>query len=98
MKILSDNIEMFKDKKLFINSIPDHLLNDEDFGELYRLYGDLIGKTVIEITEQADISEEFLEKLNKRKNLSGFQLAFDDYGTGFSNTANLIRCEPEFIK
>lgn len=98
MKILSDNIEMFKDKKLFINSIPDHLLNDEDFAELYRLYGKLIEKTVIEITEQADISEEFLKKLNKRKSLSGFKLAFDDYGTGYSNTANLIRCEPEFIK
>ncbi len=98
MKILSDNIEMFKDKKLFINSIPDHMLNDSDFTELYDLYGELMDKVVIEITEQADLSDTFLEKLNRRREKTGFKIAFDDYGTGYSNTANLIRYNPEYIK
>ncbi len=98
MKILSDNIEMFKDKKLFINSIPDHMLNDSDFTELYDLYGELMDKVVIEITEQADLSDAFLEKLNRRREKTGFKVAFDDYGTGYSNTANLIRYNPEYIK
>lgn len=98
MKILSDNIEMFKDKKLFINSIPDHMLNDSDFTELYGFYGELMDKVVIEITEQADLSDTFLEKLNRRREKTGFKIAFDDYGTGYSNTANLIRYNPEYIK
>lgn len=98
MKILKDNIEMFEDKKLFINSIPDHMLNDDDFTELYNLYGELMDKVVVEITEQADLSDSFLEKLNRRREKTGFKIAFDDYGTGYSNTANLIRYNPEYIK
>lgn len=98
MKILSDNIEMFEDKKLFINSIPDHMLNDSDFNNLYDRYGELMDKVVIEITEQADLSDAFLEKLNRRREKTGFKIAFDDYGTGYSNTANLIRYNPEYIK
>lgn len=98
MKILSDNIEMFQDKKLFINSIPDHMLSDCDFNELCGQYGNLLDKVVIEITEQADLSDDFLEKLNRRREKTGFKIAFDDYGTGYSNTANLIRYNPEYIK
>lgn len=98
MKILSDNIEMFQDKKLFINSIPDHMLGDADFTELYDLYGELMDKVVVEITEQADLSDDFLEKLNLRREKTGLKIAFDDYGTGYSNTANLIRYNPEYIK
>lgn len=98
LKILRENIDMFKDKKLFINSIPDHMLTDEDFEELCVLYGDLMPKVVIEITEQSDVSNEFLEKLTKRREKTGLQIAFDDYGTGYSNTANLIRYNPDYIK
>lgn len=98
MKIMSDNIEMFRNKKLFINCIPDHMLTDEDFAELYRLYDGLMDKVVIEITEQADLSNGFLEKINERRYKTGFELAFDDYGTGYANTANLIKSNPEYIK
>lgn len=98
MKILNDNSEMFRDKKLFINSIPDHMLNDSDFSTLYDHYGNLMNKVVIEITEQANLSDDFLAKLNKRREEAGIEIAFDDYGTGYSNTANLIRYNPEYIK
>ncbi len=98
MKILAENIDMFKDKKLFINSIPNHMLNDDDFEKLYNIYGGLMDKVVIEITEQAELTNGFLETINSRKNKSGFEIAFDDYGTGYANTANLIRCNPEYIK
>lgn len=98
MKILSDNAEMFQDKKLFINSIPDHMLTDEDFTELYSRYGELMNKVVIEMTEQANLSDDFLERLNHRREQTGLEIAFDDYGTGYSNTANLIRYNPEYIK
>ncbi len=98
MKILNDNFDMFQDKKLFINCITDHILTDEDFEELNVLYGSLMDKVVIEITEQAELTEEFIHKIKSRRSKTGFELAFDDYGTGYSNSANLLRCEPEYIK
>lgn len=98
MKILSDNADVFRDKKLFINSIPDHMLNDADFAELYHVYGGLMDKVVIEITEQADLTDNFLDTLNRRREKTGLEIAFDDYGTGYSNNVNLIRYNPEYIK
>lgn len=98
LKILNDNANVFKDKKLFINSIPDHMLTDSDFAEIYRLYGNLLDRVVVEITEHANLSDNFLDTLNKRRKKTGLEIAFDDYGTGYSNTANLIRYNPEYIK
>ena len=98
MKLLSDNQQIFENKKLFINCMPNALLTDEDFNELYLTYGELIEKTVIEIVEEGSASPEDIETLKKRCGFSHAQLAIDDYGTGYSNTSNLLNYSPDFIK
>ncbi|MBQ9895376.1 MAG: EAL domain-containing protein [Ruminococcus sp.] len=98
MKLLSDNQQIFEDKKLFINCLPNALLTDEDFNELYLTYGELIEKTVIEIVEEGAVTAEGIEKLKKRCGFAHAQLAIDDYGTGYSNSSNLLHYSPDYIK
>ena len=98
MKLLSDNQQFFSARKLFINCVSDNLLTDEEFNELYLTYGELFEKVVIEITELAQTNQENIDLLKKRCKFSGAKLAIDDYGTGFSNSANLLTYTPEYIK
>ncbi len=98
MKLLSDNQQVFKDRKMFINCIPDSLLTDEDFNELYLTYGELLEKMVVEMVEDGVASVEGLEKLKKRLSLSRAKLAVDDYGSGYSNSSNLLKYSPDYVK
>lgn len=98
MKLLSDNQQVFADRKLFINSMPNYLLTDDDFNELYLTYGELLEKTVIEIIEDNDATPKALNTIKKRIALSNAELAIDDFGTGYANTSNLLKYKPDYVK
>lgn len=98
LKLLSDNQQFFADRKLFINCISDCLLNDDDFNELYITYGELFEKVVIEITENAQADSTNIETIKRRCKFVHSQLAIDDYGKGYSNSANLLKYTPDYIK
>lgn len=85
-------------RKLFVNSIPAHMLTDEDWNELETQYGELLEKLVIELTEQSEPSPEMLEVVHRRLGKNHMQLAIDDYGTGYSNTSNLVKYKPDVVK
>lgn len=84
--------------KIFVNSIPGHQLNDVDFDLLKSRYSHLFDRLVVEVTEQRDISDDSLVILNTRRDKNGFSLAIDDYGSGVSNTNNLLRYMPQIVK
>lgn len=98
LKMLSDHQQVFENKKLFINCLPNCLLTDDDYNELYLTYGELIEKTVIEIVEYSDVSSKDMEALKKRCSFTHAQLAIDDYGSGYSNSSNLLNYAPDYIK
>lgn len=98
LKLISDNQQVFGDRKLFINCLPASLLTDEDFNELYITYGELLEKTVIEIVEQNATTPESIQTLQRRCSFMHAKLAIDDYGTGYSNSANLLNYSPDYIK
>ena len=98
MKLLSDNQQVFENKKLFINCLSGSLLTDDDFNELYLTYGELLEKTVIEIVEESSATAEGIETLKKRCTFIRSKLAIDDYGTGYSNSSNLLNYAPDYIK
>ncbi len=98
MKMLSENQQVFSNKKLFINSMSDYLLTDEDFNELYLTFGELLEKIVIEIVEDNDATPAGIELIRKRLGFSHCQLAIDDYGTGYSNPSNLLNYSPDYVK
>ncbi len=98
LRYVSENQELFKNKKLFVNSIPAYMLSIEDWDSLVQDYGELMEKLVIEMTEQTEIDNDRLAIIHDRLSRSNIPLAIDDYGTGYSNTANLLRYNPDYVK
>lgn len=86
------------DRRIFINSIPGYMLNQDDYDELREKYGEWFRRMVIEITEQREIDDNSLAAINMRRGVDGFNLAIDDYGSGYSNTNSLLRYMPQVIK
>lgn len=97
-KEVSEKINLFEDKKVFINSIPGYQLDDADFQQLRRKYAGLLKQVVVEITEQTELDDSGLETMLQRSADDGFGIAIDDYGTGYSNTSTLLRYLPNCVK
>lgn len=93
-----ENSALFQGKRLFINSIPSYILPDKDFDELYAHYSDIMSEVTIEFTEQTEATEELLNSILERRKRMGFQIAIDDYGTGYSNISNLLTFMPNCVK
>ena len=98
LKYLSKHQLDFENRRLYINSISSHALDDKDFYAIVNDYGELLEKVVIEMTEQTEISEDGLDRIRVRLEKNNMSLAIDDYGTGYSNTSNLLRYDPEVVK
>ena len=98
LKYLSKHQRDFENRRLYINSISSHALDDKDFYAIVNDYGELLEKVVIEMTEQTEISEDDLDRIRVRLEKNNMSLAIDDYGTGYSNTSNLLRYDPEVVK
>lgn len=88
----------FGNRKLFINSIPGYQLTDEDYGKFKEKYSRYFPNILIEITEMNDLSDRELEVLLQRSTSDNVGLAIDDYGTGYSNTASLLKYLPDCVK
>lgn len=98
LKYLSKHQADFENRRLYVNSISSHVLDDNDFYAIVNDYGELLEKVVIEMTEQTEIIEDDLERIRVRLEKNNMSLAIDDYGTGYSNTSNLLRYDPEVVK
>ena len=91
--------EVFGDKKVFINTIPGHFLNETDLTQLIDRHGSYMDRFVFELTEQESMSDTELDSLRRLGGVSGVsQIAIDDFGTGHSNIVNLLRYAPQIIK
>lgn len=88
----------FKDKKLFVNSIPGFLLKHEDYEVIKERYGQYFKNIIVEVTENTEFSGNELDSLLSRSAEDGFGVAIDDYGTGYSNTASLLKYLPDCVK
>lgn len=98
LKIMKENYDTFKSKKLFINSISSHQLKDSDFDQLYKEYDSLFENLVLEITEATLLNDAGIKTIQQRLRESNCQLALDDYGTGYSNESNLLKTNPHYVK
>ncbi len=99
MEYFSEHSEKFGDRKLFINTIPGHFLNDDDIDVLSERYSSCMEHFFFELTEQDTVPDAELEKLSRLSGVSERNnIAIDDYGTGHSNIVNLMRYSPQVIK
>ena len=74
---------------LFVNSLADQLVSDQDQEEITRRYSDLTPSVVIEITEAVDLDPEIQEKKRRLGCFSGY-FALDDYGSCYNGEKNLL--------
>lgn len=98
LSVVDSDRESFGDRKVFINSIPGIKLSDEDFIEIQRLLGKHSDIAVVELTEEAELSDAELNVMKRRFRELNVETAVDDYGTGYSNVSNLLRYMPNYVK
>ena len=55
-------------------------------------------RVVVELTEEAELKDEDLERLKAFFERLKIDIAVDDYGTGYSNVSNLLRYMPNYVK
>lgn len=97
-KDVVDNIELFKDAKVFINSLPNHQLSGNDDLLFEEITSKNSGRFVIEYVEEAELSDDELIRLKEKHDRLGNQIAIDDFGAGYSNVNNLLRYKPDYVK
>lgn len=95
--------DKFANRKLFINTIPGHMLDENDMAAFTDKYKGLLDRCIYELTEQDTVSDDELNRLEKLcsnpdNGKTRSNIAIDDYGTGHSNIVNLMRYAPKVIK
>lgn len=98
LKFFSENLEKFKDRRLFINSIANVVLPDDRIEIIVSKYKHILNRLVIEIIEQEDIEDSSLKIKQNFKKDWGCQMAIDDYGAGYSTQTWFLQIRPEFVK
>lgn len=84
--------------RIFINSIPSHLLNKNEVMALGRKYGHLFSKVVIEVTErESDTLDQMSDNLAAIRE-AGIKLALDDFGNGYSSEVRILTVKPDIVK
>ncbi len=98
LDIIDKEKDKFNGRRVFINSIPQTKLAKDD----YRLVSELLEKhsdtVVVEMTEQAELTNDELGKIKEQYQRMNIKIAVDDYGTGYSNVQNLLRYMPNYVK
>lgn len=98
LQIVDKNRERLAGAKVFINSIPGVRLHDADSIMVENYLKANSDSVVVELTEEAELSDAELERLKDYLRTLGIQIAVDDYGTGYSNISNLLRYMPNYVK
>lgn len=91
------------DAKLFVNTIPEVLLQQDyqhgltlDFIKKAGLSAD---KVVIELTEQYPIDDyDLMRQATEHYRDMGFSIALDDLGAGYSGLRTWSEIKPDFVK
>lgn len=82
---------------LFINSIADESMTDEDEQEYHKRFKELQSRIVIEIAETGNLERELIRKKSATEGFKGVY-ALDDYGSGCNSERNLLTLNPRYVK
>nr|MDE7477138.1 GGDEF and EAL domain-containing protein [Lachnospiraceae bacterium] len=98
LKGFFDQVHEDDNAHIFINSIPNQLISEEDWRTLEDLYGDKLNRVVMEITENAKSEIDIDEKKRAFCRKWNIPIALDDYGSGYSNSDLLVTRMFHFVK
>ena len=89
------------DKMISFNISFDDILNYEFMEMIDKNLDtlDIENRSKLEVLETDSISEyEILEDFVNRYRKQGIQIAIDDFGSGYSNFAHILKIKPDYIK
>lgn len=98
LNILEEHRADFGRAKVFINSIPGVKMDEDDYNKMAKLLEKNADIAVVELTEEAELSDDDLNRLKEFFRKLNVEIAVDDYGTGYSNVSNLLRYMPNYVK
>lgn len=98
LDLIEKNHDFIFGKKVFLNSIPGVQLRQKDAPKVLELLAKYKDIVVVELTEEAEMEQADLERMQKMISDLGIETAVDDYGTGYSNVSNLLRYLPNYVK
>ena len=84
--------------KLFINSIPNQMLADNDLTIFEERFAPYLSRLVVELTEEEKANEDFNMRKSYYVNRWGGAFALDDYGSGYNGEVVLLSLSPRYIK
>ncbi|WRS27749.1 EAL domain-containing protein [Oscillospiraceae bacterium MB08-C2-2] len=91
---------LFGNSRIFINTIPSQVLEQEDVQRILSQYHELLPMTVFEMTEGDESlgsAPSMLKKLEMASQL-GVQIAIDDFGSGYSNESAILNIKSHYVK
>lgn len=83
---------------VFVNSIANQILNDEDMERFETTFTKYLDKIVIEITEGEQDIDEFSRRKSEIAGRWNAKIAVDDYGSGYNSESMLIEMHPDIVK
>lgn len=86
------------DERIFLNSIGNQILNDEDMALFEQQFAPYLHRVVAELTEGAPGNETLLRAKCDMAARWGGMIAIDDYGTGYNSEAALVFLSPQLVK
>lgn len=93
-----DSLEVSPKIKLFINSIPDQVLDNEDQNSIERAYCHLLSQVVVETREAGAANMDFTQaKAEFVRKWSG-GVALGDFATGTYDEASFNAIVPDYLK
>ncbi|MBE6879572.1 MAG: EAL domain-containing protein [Ruminococcaceae bacterium] len=98
LEIIDSNTSAFNGRRVFINSIPTAKIPNESWEKVRLLLAKHSGTVVVEMTEQSELEDSELERIECIYKDLDVKIAIDDYGTGYSNVQNLLRFMPHYVK
>ena len=98
LRTIKEKSESLGKVKIFINSIPGVRINNDDLPVLKDYLDNNSTEIVVELTEEAELSDTDLSRLQNFYSQYNISFAVDDYGTGYSNVSNLLRYMPDYVK
>lgn len=98
LKGFFDQVREDDNARIFINSIPNQLLSEEDWQMLENLYGTKLSRIVMEITENARSEVDIEERKRAFCSKWNIPIALDDFGSGYSNSDLLVSRMFHFVK
>lgn len=84
--------------RLFINSLPNITLSEDDIRLIEEKYPRLLKKLVIEMLEEDQATQSTFEKMERFCRKWQCEIALDDFGTGYNSEVSLLHLQPSYLK